>query len=682
MAYRLGADIGGTFTDLAVVDSGTGEIEVFKSPTNPANPVESIVEAVFEGGISADEVDLFIHGTTVATNVLIERKGGQVGFVTNKGFKDIIFIQYANRKYRYNLEWVKPKPLVKRRDCFELFCRIDKSGNVVKDLDQEEIENLARELKDRKIEAVAVCFLFSYLNPVHEKAVGQRLKSLCPELHISLSHESYPKWREYDRASTTICDAYVKPMFMPYAKNLMDGLKKIGMNCPLLLSKSNGGITRLETAPEQPIHSIMSGPVAGVLAGIFFGQLTGHDSVLTLDMGGTSCDVSLIQDGNLPYTSDCEIDFGIPIRIPMVDVHTIGAGGGSIGWIDKGGLLHVGPYSAGADPGPACYGKGGKEPTVTDANLLLGRLSSDYFCGGKMKLSVDLAKRAIAKLSEKADTKVEETAEAILTIAVHNMVDALSLVSTQRGIDPREFALIAFGGAGGLHATQIASVLDIPKVVIPIYPGNTSALGLLTADLRADFAKSILLRSDRPDVLERINESLYELRKQAFEELRREGFSGVPQIIQTLEMRYYWQNYSRPIAVPAKESLSQEDLTRCYEAFHQDHKEFYGFNMPENPIEIVEISGTLVGSTKPLKLKRIPIKKQNIQPKERRKLYVNKNIGFVNAPIFERAHLFSGFSIEGPAVIEEPFSTTLVLPRQSAHVDEYGNICISIEASK
>ena len=682
MAYRLGADIGGTFTDLAIVDPSTGKIKVFKSPSDPVSPVEGLVKSIVESGIGVDEVNLFIHGTTAATNMLIERKGAEIAFVTNKGLRDVIFIQYANRKYRYNLDWTKPRPLVKRRNCFELSGRIDEEGHVVEDINEQEIEELAGQLKDREIEAAAVCFLFSYLNPTHERTVGEKLRELYPALQISLSHEVYPKWKEYDRASTNICSAYVKPMFVRYANSLENGLKEIGMNCPILICKSNGGITRIEISREQPIYSIMSGPAAGVLAGLFFGKLLGHDSVLTLDMGGTSCDVSLIQGGNISYTGEYEIDFGIPIKTPIVDIHTIGAGGGSIGWVDKGGLLNVGPHSAGAQPGPACYENGGEEPTVTDADLLLGWLDPDYFCGGKMKLNVDAAKQAIARLSQKVKMDVYETAKSMLTIAVHNMADALSLVSTQRGIDPREFTLVAFGGAGGLHATQIASVLSIPKVIVPIYPGNASALGLLTADLRVDFARSVLLRSDRSNVLKRINDSLYELRKQAFEELRREGFFGAPQIIQTMQMRYYWQNYSRSIQIPATESLSEEDLMECYEAFHKDHKEFYGFNLLQNTIEIVEVSGILTGPTEPLKLKRIVARKQDVRPKEIRKLYIDKNVGFVDGPVFERTSLSPGFSIDGPAVIEEPFSTTLILPQQNASIDEYGNICISIETTK
>jgi N-methylhydantoinase A len=426
----------------------------------------------------------------------------------------------------------------------------------------------------------------------------------------------------------------------------------------------------------------MSGPAAGVLAGAFFGKLLGQNSVLTLDMGGTSCDVSLIQNGSSPYTSDYEIDFGIPIKTPIADIHTIGAGGGSIGWVDKGGLLHVGPHSAGADPGPACYGEGGKEPTVTDANLSLKRLNPNYFLGAKMKLNADIAREVTTKLAERVGMDPHETAEAMLTIAVHNMANALSLISTQRGIDPREFTLFAFGGAGGLHAAKLASVLGISEVVIPIYPGNTSSIGLLTADLRVDFAKSILLRSDQPDVLERVNECLPQLRKQAFEELHKEGFSGEPKIIQALQMRYYWQNYSRSITVPSKENLTEEDLLRCYEAFHRDHKEFYGFNMRKNVVEIVEISGTLVGPVKPLKLKKTSVKKRNVEPEEIRKVYINNDIGFVDVPVFRRVRLFPGFSINGPSIIEEPFSTTLVLPQQNASIDEYGNIRMSIDTSK
>jgi len=678
MAHRLGVDVGGTFTDLAMIDQRTGQIRVFKFPTDPTDPARSLVKGILENKINVNELDLFIYATTIVTNLLIERKGARVGFITNKGFKDTIFIKYANREYLYNLDWESPKPLVKRRDCFELSSPIDGGGNDSGDFNKE-VEYLAKELKDRKIKTVAVCFLFSYLNPMPEKIVRQRLKKLYPELYISLSHEVHAKWKEVDRASTTIANAYVQPVFADHTRGIMNGLKKIGISCPFFVSKSNGGISRIQVIAEQPTHSIMSGPAAGVLAGVFFGKLLGHDSVLTLDMGGTSCDVSLVQDGNLPYAEEYEVDFGIPVKIPTVAVHTIGAGGGSIGWIDEGRLLHIGPYSAGVDPGPACYDKGGKNPTVTDANLLLGRLNPGYFCGGKIRLNVDAAERAIAKLSNKIGMDIYETAEAMLTIAIHNMVNALSLISTKRGIDPREFTLIAFGGAGGLHAAKIAEVLSIPRVIIPIYPGNTSTLGLFMSNLRVDFAKSILLRSDNPNVLEKVNETLFELRKQAFRDLRKEGVSGEPQIMQAVQLRYYWQNYSRSIVIPPKERLTQEDLNRSYEAFHEDHKDFYGFNMPGHRIEIVEISGTFTIPTEPFKLWKIPIEKRNGKPKEIRSVYINKDIGFVDTPIFRRASMFPGLSIEGPAFVEEAFSTTMILPHQNASIDKYGNICMFLE---
>ncbi|MBW2057548.1 MAG: hydantoinase/oxoprolinase family protein [Deltaproteobacteria bacterium] len=674
MSKIVAVDTGGTFTDIVVFDQQTKEIYTCKTSTNTEIPAENIINALKDISIESNEITRMVHATTIATNAIIERKGERTGLLTNKGFKDIVFIQRGDQERSYDLQWVKPKPLVKRRDCREIDCRMDCEGRVLREPDSKELERIVEEFRDEGVKAIAVCLLFSYADPSHELRARDTVKRLYPECFVSLSHEVYPRWREYQRFSTTIADAYLKPVFGPYVKRLVNGLKRANDRLQLLIMKSNGGVTDWTWAIEHPIESIMSGPVGGVLAAGYFSGIVGEKSLIALDMGGTSCDVSLIEGGRCSYTTDFVLEFGIPINVPMVDVKSVGAGGGSIAWVDKGGLLRVGPQSAGAVPGPACYGSGGRSATVTDANLVLGRLNPDYFCGGKLPLYPDRGRKAIEELSSKLGKDPVETADDIIALASSNVANAVRLVTIEKGIDPRDFAIFGFGGAGGLHVLKVADMLGISTVIIPVHPGVTSALGLLTADLRVDRMVTFLMRSDVID--ERLfNEYLKRTRTYALGTLEREGFKGESEVFQSLEMRYYGQNYQIEVPIPDRWELTREDIESAFVLFGKKHRELYGY---ENPGDVVECVGMIVRSVGKTRAPEIGVlqRRGSIEIKERRPVYFGREEGFLECPIYERSSLPDGFSTGGPAIIEEPVSTILLLPGHELEVDCYGNLVI------
>jgi N-methylhydantoinase A len=486
----------------------------------------------------------------------------------------------------------------------------------------------------------------------------------------------YPRWRENDRGHTTIADSYLKPLFDGYVHNLQDGLTSAGSPARVLLMKSNGGIVAGEAAAERPINYLVSGPVGGVLGGWHFARLAGCERVMTLDIGGTSCDVSLIEHGEHARSEDFEVEFGMPAKAPMIDIRTIGAGGGSIAWTDAGGLLRVGPRSAGASPGPACYGKGGTEPTLTDANLVLGRLNAENFCGGEIPLDVGLAEAAIGRLAAELDLDPAQTAHSIIQLANHNMVDALSVISVEQGIDPRDFALVGFGGAGALHAAEIARIIGIRKVIVPPYPGNTSAFGLLTAGLRSDLAMTLLVRSDTPGARERINDALVPLRERTLANLRREGYEAEPVVEQRLEMRYFGQNYHREILISPEAPLSETDFDGAIAAFHRDYETFYGYGQPAELVEIVGIIVTAIGERQgpPARFASPEI---GGAAETTRSVYFDGH-GFADVAIVQRGALEIDVPRAGPAIVEEALSTTVVPPGASVTLHASQSLIIDV----
>ena len=657
-SFRLGIDTGGTFTDLICFNVESGVIESLKVSSTPQEPLRAFIGAIRESGVDAGEINGLVHGTTVATNTLIQRNGAKVAFVTTSGFEDIPYIQRVNRRELYNLEWDKPQPLLRsRRHCFGVNERISAKGAVVKPLDPTEVDDLVDKLREGGFEAVAICLLFAYLNTEHEQGLKQRLSDRLDGLPLSISHEVAPIWREYERSSTTIADAYLKPLIQRYVGSLQRGLAEEGVDIPWALMKSNGGIMQAPAATDHPIHLATSGPAGGLVASQYMAGLLGLQDVVTIDVGGTSADVGIIVEGELHHTTEYEIEWGIPAAIPLIDLKTIGAGGGSIAWVNAGGFLQVGPQSAGADPGPVCYGQGGSEPTLTDANLLLGRLDPDYFLGGKMRLQTDLARRRLTEMAGNLGMETIELAYAIVDIANENMANAIRMVSIERGHDPRRFALIAFGGAGPLHGAAIARKLEIPTVIIPPFPGAFSALGLLLADLRVDKIWTQAFRSDQVSV-QAVGSQFRQIAEAALAELRQQGFTGEPQLRYSINMRYLGQNYETEIELPALVA-QQAQLTDAYEAFHGMHETMYGYRIPTAIIELISFKVTAIGAIPKPRLGTV--RPGEPEPPRERVVYFAGH-GQIPCRVIRRSALPVEERVIGPLIIEEEGSTTLVEP--------------------
>ena len=658
MALVIGIDTGGTFTDMVVLDPATGHIDSLKTSSMPSTPGQAIVNALVEGGVAAGEIERFTHGTTVGTNALIERTGCKVAFVTTKGFEDTPFIQRINRKVLYDLRWRKPEPLVaSRRLCLGLDERLDAAGSEIRSVEEDEVRRLCRTIRESDAEAVAVCLLFSYVSTEHEERVKQILAEELPGMPISLSHEVAPIWREYERSSTTIADAYLRPLVGSYVSSLDSALRDAGMTREWTLMKSNGGAMLSGAAADAPIQTVMSGPAGGMTATEHVARALGEPNVLTLDMGGTSADVGILVDGRQRHTTEYEIEWGLPAAVPLIDIKSIGAGGGSIAWVDAGGFLRVGPRSAGAQPGPICYGRGGAEVTVTDANLLLGRLDPEYFLAGRMRLDPTSLTEAMNALGEPLGLDALELAASIVEIANENMASAIKMVSLERGHDPRRFALLAFGGAGPLHATAVARVLGIPKVIVPQYPGVFSALGLLLADIRVDKVWTQAFRSNDIDA-SLVNHQFNRITERALAELRQEGYAGEPEIRRAINMRYFGQNYEHEVEIEGGE-LDDAALERGFRRFDALHALRYGYTIDGEVIELVSFKVTVIGRRPPLDLSHA--EQAAGFPRSARQLYV-RGSGFVEATVVHRSSLEPGEKITGPAVIEEEGSTLYVEP--------------------
>jgi N-methylhydantoinase A len=679
MAYRVGIDVGGTFTDLAMLDERTGQLVTSKSPTTPGNPIEGVMGVLRKLRLPLDQAQALVHGTTVATNCLLERSGARTGLLATRGFRDVVFIQRMNRKHHYDLQWDKPTPLVERRFCLEVDERVDYRGRVLRPLDEAGARRAVEALRDGGVESYAVCFLFAFLNPDHERCMRRIVEEVHPGAQVSLSHEVYPRWREYDRMSTTIADAYLKPLIAAYLANLSQGLRREEVPARLLIMKSNGGVEDHRAAAGKPVELIMSGPVGGVLSAVRCGLATGRRDLVAVDMGGTSFDVSLVADGAVGRTSEYEVEWGLPAYAPMVDVKSIGAGGGSVAWIDKGGLLRVGPRSAGAAPGPVCYGRGGTEPTVTDANLVLGRLNPEYFLGGEMALDAGAAAGALEALAARLGMGTLETAEAIVDLVNVNMVNAIRLVSIDRGLDPRRFALVSFGGAGSLHASSLAEIIGMNEVLVPVHQGVFSALGMTFADMRVDESATARMRSDHLDLAE-VNAVLARLRARATAKIAHEGYPGAPTLEAVVEARYLGQNYGMDLPIPGGgRALDDAELAAVVASYHRRHEALYGYAIPDEAVELVTFKLTAVGpvaSPPPARWRS----DGRAAPKQVRPVHV-RGAGWVDCPIYDRADLPAGTALAGPAVVEEPMATTLLLSGQRLVVDEFGNLVIRTSRS-
>lgn len=672
MPRLVGADIGGTFTDFVSHDPETGRTDVWKVPSEPADPVRAIIDGL--GDQPGESIGHLRIGTTVATNAILERHGAVLAYVTTKGFRDVPFIQRGNRKHHYDMSWIKPKPLVKRRHCFEIDERLDAKGRVIKAIDEAEVRQVAAAIRDNPdIEAVAVCLLFSYLNPDHERTIKRIFDAEIPDVPISLSYEVLPKWKEYERASTTLADAYLKPVVSRRLSNMRQRLDAAGIAAPAVLIRSNGGEMTLEAAATTPVQLLVSGPTGGVIAGRDVAERMGIDNLVTLDMGGTSTDVSTVIGRRETFTTAYEIEWGVPIQIPIIDIRTIGAGGGSIAWVDKGGMLRVGPESAGASPGPAAYGQGGTEATVTDANVMLGRIDPANFLGGRMKLDREAAGTAIGRLAERVGLPADEAALAIVRIADNNMVGALRSVLIERGLDPRDFTLLAFGGAGPLHAASLIREMGIPRAVVPNHPGQFSAYGFTLTDARVDRQRTVQLTSFNFPAA-RAREMLAELTKEALGELHAQDYTERIVVHRALEMRYLGQNYELELPI-GQDGLADGREAELWQSFHAAHEARFGFAIPGEPIEIVNLSITAISRTDKPEARRLDTGRPDGRPNDRRPVrFVG---GLLDVDVYSRADLAPEQVIVGPALIEEAASVTIVDPGQQLAVDAFGHLIIS-----
>ena len=681
MSYRLGVDVGGTFTDLALYDTDTNRLEFAKTPSTPANQAIGVAAGIRElmdrHAVSPDRVDFFIHGTTVATNTLLERTGAKTALIVTAGFRDILQIGRQDRPDLYDWRVRRSDPLVPRHLRFEAQERVLHTGEVLKAIDRDGLDSIVERLKGADLDAVAVCLLHSYANPVHEQAIGDAIRRGLPDIPISLSHEILPEFKEYERMSTTTINAYVAPVMERYLRRLEESIAEVGVTSDLYIMQSNGGTMGVETAIERPVHTILSGPAAGVIGAVAIAQQAGESNSISIDMGGTSFDVSLSYRGEVRRTQESELE-RLPVKVPMVDIHTLGAGGGSIAWIDPGGALRVGPQSAGAEPGPACYGNGGTEATVTDANLVLGRLGATSLLGGTMTLDEDLARSVIAeRIAEPLGLTVEEAAEGIVQVVNASMVKGIRVVSVSKGYDPREFCLVAFGGAGPVHASELADEMDIPTVLVPVAPGVTSALGLLMADLRHDFAQTVLRPGEELSPTE-ITSWYEQLETQAMEQMAREDVAPEDvSLIRAADARYVGQGYELEVLVGPGQ-LEQADVEQMVERFHDAHVRTYGYASRDNSVEIVNLRVTALASMPRPDL----ASDSQIQGGDPSRARTGKrNVYFRNEPkttsIYDRSGLVPGDMIDGPAIVEQLDSTTVVWEGQTATVDRYLNLILT-----
>jgi len=693
-ALRIGIDIGGTFTDAALVDGDTGATRVVKVLTTPEDPATGFMAALQRGlaEAGADGADLaaVAHATTVATNALIEGKTARVGMLVTRGFRDILEIGRQIRSRLYDVRLRKPPALVERRFSLEVTERLDAEGRVLQPLDLEEVRRAARRLKAEGLEAVVICLLHAYVNPAHERAAARVVREELPDVHLSVSSDVCAEHREYLRASTTAVNAAVMPIVSRYLDALESRLHALGSTAPFYVMQSNGGVMTAASAKARPVYMVESGPAAGVIAAGAIAAPYGHRNVMSFDMGGTTAKVGLIRDGQLQLSTEIEVGAqaltplgegrggGYPVRTPVIDLVEVGAGGGSEAWIDAGGALRVGPRSTGARPGPACYGHGGATPTITDANLALGRLNPAFFLGGEMRLDAEAARRVIAeRVAGPLALDPLAAAAGIVEIANAHMIGAMRLVSVQRGYDPRDFVLVAFGGAGPLHANALARDLGIPAVLVPPGPGIASAVGMLMTDLRHEFVATRRLRLDAlaPTTLDALFADF------VAEGAARLDADGVPEpdrrMRRSVDLRYHGQSFELPITVPPG-PLTPADLDRLRREFDAAHERAYGYAAPEDAVELVHVRLAAIGLTPRPRRASLPEGGPDAVGalKGTRDVWFAEAGGWRPTTVLDRAKLRRSNVMAGPAIVEEHDASTLVHPGWAAAVDEHGNLLL------
>ena len=683
----VGVDIGGTFTDFMLYDTESGSVHVHKVPSTPDEPGRAMVGGLAElctnAGLSASDVTGVFHGTTVATNAVLEHKGAVAGMITTRGFRDVVHIGRHQRPLHYSvmqdIPW-QARPFVRRRHRKVVTERIvPPTGEVLTPLDEDEVRAAARELRDEGVDAVAVCFLFSYLNPEHERRAAAIVRDELPDAFVTTSADIVPQFREFERFTTATMSAFVGPTIGTYLDRLEAALEEEGVAGELHVMMSSGGVASVRSAAERPVTLLLSGPAAGILGGQWAGALAGRRRLITFDMGGTSADIGIVTEDGVGEASARDTWIGgYPLLVPMLDVHAIGAGGGSIAYVDEGGAFRVGPRSAGAVPGPACYGLGGTEPTISDAHTVLGRLDPERFLGGRMKLDRDAAVEAVQRLAAELGLGLAETAEGILTIANSNMARAIRSRTIEKGHDPREFALVAFGGAGPLHAAEVADSLEIPEVLVPPYPGITSAGGLLTSDLKYDQMRTVFQLQGSVET-ERLNRELDELEAELRGRLHRDGVADADvRVVRALDCRYVGQGYELRVTL-ADGAFTETAL----EDFHVLHEREYG-SAYGDPIEIVNARVTAIG--KRPTLDELPVASggfaEALLGESESHFRVDGQLQALPTSFYDRSLLPLGQAFPGPAVVFHPDTTTVVPPGWSARADVSGNLILTREETR
>lgn len=678
----VGADVGGTFTDLIGVDA-SGSMHIAKVPSTPEDPGKAVVAGLEElcGGLGYElsDVALLLHGTTVATNAVLQRRGAKTALLTTKGFRDVLEIARQARPSLFDFDARRASPLVPRSLRAEVNERVDAAGAVVTPIELHDVVRAVDAWRSEGVESVAVCFLHSYANQEHEQQARKAICERWPSVHVTLSSSVLREYREYERASTSTINAFVAPVMSRYLTAMESNLRAHGSACALQIMQSSGGLMSVQQAVRLPAATALSGIAAGALGGVRLAHRAGRDVVLTLDMGGTSCDLALGEEGRVRTNRSSEID-GLPLRLPALDVHTIGAGGGSIAYLDPGGALRVGPRSAGALPGPACYERGGIEPTVTDANLVLGRLPEVGLLGGRIPLNRDRAADAVGRVASVLQLTIEAAAEGIVRVVNAGMARQMRVLTIERGIDPRSCSLVAFGGGGPAHAVELARELDIPEVIIPPAPGVTSAFGLLLADLRHDGVQTVLLEIRRDGegsgVAEQLEVVFTRLEAEVLAQLPIKDEAAMPVVWREVEARYFRQGHELRVTAPSS-PLDADAVARLSREFDRAHADRFGYAMEDEPILIVNALVTSVIPPPALNLRPSPASDSHTHPGHRSVLFDGT---LHTTPVVSRQHFTGGVSLPGPVIVEQLDCTTVVPPGSRVSDDEHGNLVITVGA--
>lgn len=687
IATRIGVDVGGTFTDTVFLDESTGELTIAKSSSTPSDYSQGILESIRTITDDLSDVEFFSHGTTVGVNALLENDLCEMGLLTTEGFRDVLEIGRSNRSNMYDPFYEKPDPLIPRRARLEVTERVDTNGDVVEPLDTDSVRASLDRLTDQGVDGICVSLLNAYANPEHERQIGDLIEAEYPELYYTLSSDLSREYREYERTATAAINLGITPVMEDYLDTLEREFGGMSFDDDLYIMQSNGGIMSTESAKGRPVNTLKSSLSGGVAGLLTLSDALGRENLLGADMGGTSFDIELVVDGEARTRSSYQVetptsgDDGYPVMTPTLDVHSIGAGGGSVAWTDEGGGLHVGPRSAGADPGPICYGRGGSDPTVTDANALLGRLNPDHLLGGDLSLELEPARAAFEDLGDRLGLDPLDAAAGILEIANTNMARSIRTNVLRKGIDPREFTMVAFGGAGPTHAVDIAGQIDIPEVLVPNSPGNFSAWGILTTDVKHDYVQTYVntVAGVEPATLAAEFEAL---KDEGSEQLAEEGIpSSDRRFVRSVDVRYVGQEHTLTVPVPDGE-IADADLEEVTERFDEAHQQQYLHSAPEEPKEFVSIRLTAFGSvTSP----ELPTVEQGSETPPESAFVDERDVhfeesGFVETPIVDRPALLANNRIEGPAVVEEATSTTVVPPWSTLTVDTYGHLRLTTDA--